>query len=232
MKKRIGCFLCAAMMISMAVSLTGCGSKDTAGRSYNKTSGVEDVLKAGMSENAAESESAAAASGEPASESAAMASEPASEGAAAANETTPSGEVISENAAVPVYEEETERDTRSLPAGTDGIDVDLTTLSSTMVYSEVFAMMMDPEKYVGKNVRMTGLYSFFHDAMTDKDYSACVVQDATACCAQGIEFVLTDDYHYPEDYPEIDEEITVTGVFELYQEGEYTFFHLNNASLS
>ena len=47
-------------------------------------------------------------------------------------------------------------------------------------------------------------------------------RDATACCAQGIEFVLTEDYVYPDDYPEVDEEICVVGVFDTYQEGDYT----------
>ena len=34
--------------------------------------------------------------------------------------------------------------------------VDLTALSSTMVYSEVSQMMTAPEKYVGKMVKMAG----------------------------------------------------------------------------
>ena len=36
------------------------------------------------------------------------------------------------------------------------IDIDLTRLSSTMVYSEVYNMMNTPENYVGKMVRMNG----------------------------------------------------------------------------
>ena len=37
--------------------------------------------------------------------------------------------------------------------------VDLTALSSTMVYAEVFAMMSSPEDYVGKTVKMQGIFS-------------------------------------------------------------------------
>lgn len=33
-------------------------------------------------------------------------------------------------------------------------DVDLTTLSSTMVYSEVYNMMCEPDRYLGKRIKM------------------------------------------------------------------------------
>ncbi len=47
--------------------------------------------------------------------------------------------------------------TTSAPAqSTDGIDVDLTKLSSTMVYSEVYNMMYTPDDYIGKTVKMNG----------------------------------------------------------------------------
>ena len=36
------------------------------------------------------------------------------------------------------------------------IDVDLTKLSSSMVYSEVYNMMNEPEPYEGKMVKMQG----------------------------------------------------------------------------
>ena len=42
--------------------------------------------------------------------------------------------------------------------GTDGVDVDLTRLSSTMVYSEVYNMMNAPGDYIGKTIKMTGQF--------------------------------------------------------------------------
>ena len=36
----------------------------------------------------------------------------------------------------------------------ESIDVDLTQLSSTMVYSEVYAMVYEPDQYLGKTVKM------------------------------------------------------------------------------
>jgi len=102
-----------------------------------------------------------------------------------------------------------------------GVDIDLTKMSSTMVYSEVYSMLMSPDDYIGKTIKMTG----------DK-YFACVIQDATACCWQGMEFVLVDEYEYPNDYPELGEEITVTGVFDTYLEGKFRYCTVRDAVLN
>lgn len=75
------------------------------------------------------------------------------------------------------------------------------------------------------------LHPHFYDKPTGNYYFACIIQDATACCAQGIEFVLTDDYIYPDDYPEADTEICVVGVFDTYEEKGYTYCTLREASL-
>ncbi len=114
---------------------------------------------------------------------------------------------------------------------TDRTDVDLTALSSTMVFSEVYNMMAAPEDYIGRTVKMAGSYACYHDEMTDNYYYACVISDATACCSQGIEFVLTDDYVYPDDYPEEGDEICVVGTFGTYLDGDYLYCTLRNAEL-
>ena len=115
------------------------------------------------------------------------------------------------------------------------IDVDLTKLSSTMVYSEVYNMMTEPEAYLGKTVRMKGQFALYQatDAngqpMPEQIYFACVIADATACCQQGLEFILAGDYQYPDDYPLPGAEITVAGEFRTYMEGQYRYCHLVNA---
>ena len=45
------------------------------------------------------------------------------------------------------------------PVDAGPVDVDLTKLSSTMVYSEVYNMMSSPESYMGKRVRMKGSFA-------------------------------------------------------------------------
>lgn len=126
--------------------------------------------------------------------------------------------------------EETNAGETQQTGSAEAVDVDLTQLSSTMVYSEVYNMMAAPEDYIGKTVRMSGQFAIYYDESTEIYYFACIVADATACCSQGIEFVLTDA-EYPDDYPELGEEITVSGVFQTYQEGEATYCTLLDAVL-
>ncbi len=112
------------------------------------------------------------------------------------------------------------------------IDVDLTQLSSTMVYSEVYAMVYDPGQYTGKTVKMHGLFAT--QEYNGERLYACIVQDAAACCAQGLEFEMAEDLAFPDDYPEPDTEITVVGTFDSYKEevdGKYyIYLVLRNAS--
>ena len=129
----------------------------------------------------------------------------------------------------PALEEKT--DTETSPAKEEKVDVDLTDLPATMVYSEVYNMMVSPDQYIGKTIKMDGMFTALYDETTGNTYFACIIQDATACCAQGIEFVLTDEYKYPEDYPEEGGNVCVVGVFDTYMEGENKYCTLRNAKL-
>ena len=113
------------------------------------------------------------------------------------------------------------------------VDYDLTQMNSDMVYAMVYQMMAVPEQYVGKTFRMDGIfYSSYYDT-TNQYYFYCVIQDALACCTQGIEFVWEDGSHiYPDEYPEEAEEINGEGTFETYTEegDENLYCHLVNAT--
>jgi uncharacterized membrane protein YcgQ (UPF0703/DUF1980 family) len=113
---------------------------------------------------------------------------------------------------------------------TSDVDIDLTKLSSTLVYSEVYNMMNTPDQYFGKKIRMKGNNSIFIDEATNLAYYSCVVQDATACCANGIEYELTGAGSLDE-YPEDGKEITVTGTFSSYEENGAYYLVLSDASL-
>ena len=108
-------------------------------------------------------------------------------------------------------------------------DVDLTKMSSNMVYAEVYNMLVNPEAYIGKTIRMEGLYTVLEDEETGEVYHGCIVQDATACCASGIEFRTAEELVYPDDYPEEGEEILVIGVFDTYLDGEDLYCTLKDA---
>ncbi len=124
-------------------------------------------------------------------------------------------------------------ETKSFAEGIDAkngdIDVDLTILNATMTYSQVYDMMTNPDLYAGKIVRARGTFAYAHD--NDRDYFAALVQDATACCSQGIEFVTAADMKYPDDYPPLDSEIIITGRFHSYKEGTFTYIELLDAEV-
>lgn len=111
-------------------------------------------------------------------------------------------------------------DASDIHAGMDA-EIDLTLLSDTVVNAEVYNMLVTPENYTDKIVRMTGEYQEYIDEQTGELYHSCVIYDALACCQQGVEFVLTDG-----DYPEEGTPITVVGRYETYTTPYYDYFHL------
>lgn len=124
-------------------------------------------------------------------------------------------------------EEKEETEENVVLSTTEGIDIDLTQLSSTLVYSEVYNMMYIPEDYIGKTIKMEGACSFYHDDITGNEYYSCIIKDATACCAQGIEFIPLNS----EAVPGEGGDVTVVGVFDTYQEGDYMYCTLRNATV-
>ena len=99
-------------------------------------------------------------------------------------------------------------DTAQKPAAeaaedTAALDIDLTVLSSTMVYSEVYSMMSFPDDYIGNTVKMKGQFAIGYVYNTDGT---------------------------PDEYPELGAEITVVGTFEWYEEDGFRYYRLGNAS--
>ena len=164
----------------------------------------------------------------------------------AGNDTLSSNEKSSASAeSIPTPKEQETPDEQQTPeepeqtqTSADGVEVDLTVLSSTMVYSEVYNMLYnDPAHYLGKTVKARGEFSIYQlvtDGVLQPDpvSYACIISDAAACCAEGMEFVLEGDYTYPDDYPELGAEITVIGEFQSYEENGMTWYHLVNARLA
>ena len=158
-----------------------------------------------------------------------------------AGNDTPSSdvEVSAPTESIPTpKEQETPGGSKPSPPSAGKVDVDLTVLSSTMVYSEVYNMLYnDPAHYLGKTVKARGEFSIYQlvtDGVLQPDpvSYACIISDTAACCAEGMEFVLEGDYTYPDDYPELGAEITVIGEFQSYEENGMTWYHLVNARLA
>ncbi len=111
------------------------------------------------------------------------------------------------------------------------VDLDLSKMSGTVVYAQIYQMAVHPEEYLGKRIRLAGWFDVFADGESGMLYTVCYIPDASACCAQGIEFVWAGEHAFPEEYPEAGTPILVTGRFETYFEGEWEYMRLADAEL-
>lgn len=112
-----------------------------------------------------------------------------------------------------------------------GIYLDLTEYDGNMVYTTVYDMMFNGDQYLGQVIKVRGIFGYYKDEDTGDEFFEVVISDATACCSQGIEFVLDGEYTYPDDYPKLGTDITVTGVFDYYTEGHGIYLQLLHADM-
>lgn len=218
-------YIYALNLLLILVLLTACGSStDSAAKRTTTSKSVDDVLKEQMAKaDNASSEDASSEIDEQNTEESVVENTDSSTDTADSDNgdsTTVSSEVDSINDTL------SEAGQQALDTSHDDIYVDLTLLSSTLIYSEVYNMMCDPDKYIGKKIRMSGNTAIFHDDYDGNDYYACIIKDATACCSQGIEFQLKEG-----EYPTEDEVITVTGIYSSYDINGQTFYTLKDAVL-
>lgn len=93
------------------------------------------------------------------------------------------------------------------------IDYDLTEMNSDMIYATVFMVVQDPESYAGKTFKIYGNSYTFPTTEGKSMTHYCLIKDALACCAQGLEFISSN---FDEKYPDDGDEIVVTGTLESY----------------
>lgn len=215
LKKKCRVAICVAALGILA----GCSdaSGKTADRTSNQKSEIERVMEAQMA-----SEDAKAANGSLANDQ----TQTENVGGADAKPNADQTDAAESAQAQPIN---SEKGDSNVTYGKDQVEVDLAAISGDVVYAQVYDMMMKPEDYIGKVVKMKGSYSFYHEEETNTDYHACIIQDATACCASGIEFEPVTGFTCEEDRPAENEVITVTGVFDTYMDGEYEYCTLRNA---
>ena len=203
----------AAVLVLAAALLAGCGSEGTDSSKLPKNNAVDQVIQDQVAAEDAATDASGADDGKDAADAAKE---------DAAKETAGSASSPHENqeALKQAYQMD--------------VDVDLTTMNSDMIYATVYEMMTEPENYEGKKIRLAGNYQVtFYDA-TQQYYHYALIQDAAACCAQGLEFVWDDGSHvYPDEYPEDYDDILVVGTFETYTEegDENLYCHLKDATL-
>lgn len=84
--------------------------------------------------------------------------------------------------------------------------------------------MWEPDSYVGETIRMRGQYAVYQGENPQEYYHAVIISDATACCAQGLEFLWQGKHVYPDDYPEPGSEFEVAGVFRSLDDNGITYY--------
>lgn len=211
MKKTV----CLFLMFLLAVSFSGCGDKAEPAKTETPAATAVPVTEAPASPKPASPEPEPATPEPATPEPAPAAAEPLSSEVSAAS--APAWYVKAEDCAP--------------------VDVDLTPLSITMLYAQVTQMNYSPQEYIGKRVKTVGQFAYYPMAdengnpIEGQGYYVCLVNDSTACCSSGLEFILKGDPKYPEDYPKQNSVITVAGEFQTYYEGEYMYSHLVNAEI-
>ena len=118
------------------------------------------------------------------------------------------------------------------PASNKKIDIDISRMSGTMVYGQVYQMVMYPSKYIGKHIKMKGIFSSYYDEESERRFYGCVIQDALACCSQGLAFELAKPRKFPKEYPTEGDAIIIEGDFDYEKdEGGGGFPIIRNAEM-
>ena len=95
------------------------------------------------------------------------------------------------------------------------VDYDLSKLSGNVVYSQVYAMMTNPEEYVDKTFKISGVFALGKDKDGNMMY----------------QFQWEGNHKYPDDYPDLGTEITVVGTFSYQKDGNIVSLLLKNAEM-
>ena len=121
-----------------------------------------------------------------------------------------------------------DEDEKPLGEADPNVDIDLTVLTANMVYAEVYNMMMNPDEYLGKTIKVSGPYfPLYYDVM-DNYYHYVMIEDALACCENGMEFIWDEGSHvYPDEYPKEDDMIEISGELKCYEEEGYIYYYLD-----
>ena|GEM_PF-6801916 len=100
----------------------------------------------------------------------------------------------------------------------DGIDYDLASLDGLMKYSAFINIVNDPYLYESKTLRIDGINDPYYLSEADKWYQFLRIE-GDVCCAEYMMFRTKDD-SYPDDFPQGEAPLTVTGVLRNYHDTE------------
>ena len=106
------------------------------------------------------------------------------------------------------------------------VDVDLSELSTTLIQAEFQRIISNPNDYIGKTIKATGAYRTIHYDGTDTASHFIIIVSGDECCEMGLEFILSDEYTYPDDFPVQNTNIEVIGVLEIQEKFGSVFMYI------
>lgn len=116
----------------------------------------------------------------------------------------------------------------STNSASSDVDLDLVKLNQTMLYSQLVNIAENYESYLGKKIRLAGNMNVVNGGGAN-NYFIVECSDVTACCNQGLEFILKNGSTKIEDYPDTGDRVLVSGTLEKYYEGSNPYIHLVNS---
>lgn len=120
--------------------------------------------------------------------------------------------------------------TAALPASPA---VDLTSMKGVMLCAAVHHIKTHPENYVGRFITVTGQFSIIEGVDEqgaedpDKIFCACTVAQAQ----DSLEFRTGAEMPHPEDFIDLGAIVTVSGIYEAYEDNGKVYYRLGDASV-
>ena len=106
------------------------------------------------------------------------------------------------------------------------IDYDLSGMNFTMISSFFFQMLIEPETYENKTFKIKGSFQTFENPDGELPYFSVIMNDATMCCQEGMDFVWEGDHKWPQDYPPEGTEISIIGKYIVTEEDGFSYNYL------
>ncbi len=108
-----------------------------------------------------------------------------------------------------------------------GSSDDIIVVEDQVFSSMVMEIYENADKYIGKTIKLTGMFDKYHDDQSDKTYFSVYRKDEMGCCSYGIEVDWDDSTGIK--IPAQDQIVTATGVLDKYNENsqDYLVLHLS-----
>lgn len=107
------------------------------------------------------------------------------------------------------------------------VDIDVTSLSSTMIAAELFNVQRNMPDYIGKTIKLKGKYNEYYDSYYERTIHLVYAMDEGGCCPIEFEIVLPEG----ESYPQKENEIEIFGKISSDTSADYTNYYIETLEI-